>query len=166
MSSRHIERVVTDRDYFKGWSFGKALAAADKYSTPPDKISPVEIIEWALTEGEWYTSEDQTGHTLWCGPSGANLMPGNKKEAFYELKDALPVMHEGYISWWKMAASYLEFIEAREKMMRDSIIRGFKAWQEKESKKDPKEDPKEEPDIEGWIDGLELDDEPDEDEDV
>lgn len=157
MSSRHTERLITDRDYFKGWSFGRAVMAADKYGTPPDKISPVEILEWALTEGEWYTTEDTMGNTLWVGPSGINLIPGAKKEAYYDLKDAMPVMHEGYVSWWRMAASYLEFIESREKAMRDNIIKGFKAWQEKEAK-EKQEETKGEPNIEGWMDSLDLDD--------
>lgn len=148
------------KDFFTGYTFFKARSVADRFTKDPSKITPVELIEWALVEGEWYLGCDTSGAGVWYGPIGDRPMPGQNKIAFSELKEATEEMLLQYGSWWNMRQTYDTAMKEFSEKVANEFLKRLKGQTKKEA--DKAEDTSFDKFLESLEDELE-DNEPDED---
>lgn len=94
---------------YSGNSFLKALDVSAAFPMDPIDITPLELLEWALTEGGWniyvcpYTTE-----TAYEGPCGPQPIRGTDLWQYNDRDQALMVMRQQFALWSEDRDKFLQ----------------------------------------------------------
>lgn len=89
-----------DAKLYNGTSYARTLREFQWFDKSPTQMSPVEIIEWAITCGQWSLAETSGGTLTWRGPWGSPPFPGSEIANFPLREVALQCMRTQYETWY------------------------------------------------------------------
>lgn len=107
-------RLETMTDTFEGTPFQRACLELERYTLSPDKMTPLDIVTWAMDAGQWKRVfiPGLTAH-VWMGPNGVAPQMGDPFVIQYDPDKAMYHMRVQYASWWGQRAALeraLEFL--------------------------------------------------------
>ena len=85
--------------YYKGSLYAQALRSFTWFEKAPEKMTPIEIVEWALSCGQWTLTEAKDGSLAWVGPWGSPPFAGSERATFRNRDVALKCMQAQYSTW-------------------------------------------------------------------
>lgn len=103
---------------FAGTPFQRALAELERYSVTPDKMTPLDIVLWAVDAGQWERVDVPGFGIVWEGPVSQMPQMGEPVSTFYDPDKAMYHMRVQYATWWgqrvalEKAVEFLQFGQA------------------------------------------------------
>jgi hypothetical protein len=110
-----MPRVETMEKTFSGTPFQRACLEIEQYILPPDKMTPIDIVTWAMDAGKWErVFIPGLGTSVWYGPISIMPQMGEPFIFHYDADKAMYHMRVQYASWWGQRAALekaLEFLQ-------------------------------------------------------
>jgi len=88
----------TDRS-FPGTAFQQAVEELELYQKPPDEMTPLDVVIWAMDRGCWSRKNLPIGR-VWVGPTGPIPQIGEPLGIYADADKAMFHMRLHYASWW------------------------------------------------------------------
>lgn len=93
---------------YKGTPHDVFMRQCMRYDTPPEKMTPLELLKWGIEVDGWVLTEDAIGIATWFGPAAHAASPGMPFSAVRDPDLVFDIMMAHYKRWFVQRNAVLQ----------------------------------------------------------